>query len=88
MDGHVYVDHALNGVGAARPGLANLIAAVVSHAKPFEVILVDDFYKEARFCSMCGQKFCSTNITQMAEAGQDQAERKQKFLELLTKIED
>lgn len=65
MDEHVYVDHALNGVGAARPGLANLMAAVVSHHKPFAVILVDDFYKE-----------------------QGQAERKQKFLELLTKIED
>jgi len=44
--------------------------------------LPDDFYKEAKFCSMCGPKFCSMNITQMAEAegGHDQAERKQKFV--------
>ena len=30
--------------------------------------LPDDFYKEAKFCSMCGPKFCSMNITQLAEA--------------------
>src|ERR1700704_2650938 len=49
--------------------------------------LPDDFYKEAKFCSMCGPKFCSMNITQMADAegGHDQAERKQKFVELLGK---
>src|SRR5437588_489538 len=51
--------------------------------------LPDDFYKEAKFCSMCGPKFCSMSITQMAEAesGQDQAERKQKFAELLVKVQ-
>jgi phosphomethylpyrimidine synthase len=51
--------------------------------------LPDDFYKEAKFCSMCGPKFCSMNITQMADAegGHDQAERKQKFVELLARIE-
>src|SRR6266576_257046 len=51
--------------------------------------LPDDFYKEAKFCSMCGPKFCSMNITQMAEAesGQDQSERKQKFVELLAKVQ-
>jgi hypothetical protein len=38
---------------------------------------------------MCGPKFCSMNITQMteAESGQDQAERKQKFAELLVKVQ-
>jgi len=43
--------------------------------------LPDDFYKEAKFCSMCGPKFCSMNITQLAEAegGHDQAERKTKI---------
>jgi len=52
--------------------------------------LPDDFYKEAKFCSMCGPKFCSMNITQMAEAesGQDQSERKQKFVELLAKVQN
>src|SRR5579863_3868122 len=51
--------------------------------------LPDDFYKEAKFCSMCGPKFCSMNITQLAESavGQDQSERQQKFVELLAKIE-
>jgi phosphomethylpyrimidine synthase len=50
--------------------------------------LPDDFYKEAKFCSMCGPKFCSMNITQLADAegGHDQTERKQKFVELLAKV--
>jgi phosphomethylpyrimidine synthase len=51
--------------------------------------LPDDFYKEAKFCSMCGPKFCSMNITQLAEAtgGLDQKEREQKFVELLAKVQ-
>jgi phosphomethylpyrimidine synthase len=51
--------------------------------------LPDDFYKEAKFCSMCGPKFCSMNITQVAEghAGQDQAERKERFVQLLAKVQ-
>ena len=51
--------------------------------------LPDDFYKDAKFCSMCGPKFCSMNTTQIAEAyaGQTQEDRKQKFVELLAKVE-
>ena len=51
--------------------------------------LPDDFYKEAKFCSMCGPKFCSMNTTQVAEAyqGFDQAAREKKFVELLAKVE-
>ena len=51
--------------------------------------LPDEFYKDAEFCSMCGPKFCSMNTTQIAEAyaGQTQAERKQKFVELLVKVQ-
>ena len=51
--------------------------------------LPDDFYKEAKFCSMCSPKFCSMNITQLADAegGHDQSERKQKFVELLAKVQ-
>src|SRR5207245_402805 len=51
--------------------------------------LPDDFYKEAKFCSMCGPKFSSMKITQMAEAvgGMDQAEREQRFVQLLAKVE-
>jgi hypothetical protein len=38
---------------------------------------------------MCGPKFCSMNITQLADAegGHDQTERKQKFAELLVKVQ-
>jgi hypothetical protein len=38
---------------------------------------------------MCGPKFCSMNITQVAEAigGMDQAEREQRFVQLLAKVE-
>jgi phosphomethylpyrimidine synthase len=51
--------------------------------------LPDDFYKEAKFCSMCGPKFCSMNTTQIAEAyqGQTQADREAKFVELLAKVQ-
>jgi len=50
--------------------------------------LPDDFYKEAKFCSMCGPKFCSMNITQAAEAndGLDQKQREEKFVQLLGKV--
>ncbi|HEV2299010.1 MAG TPA: phosphomethylpyrimidine synthase ThiC [Candidatus Acidoferrales bacterium] len=51
--------------------------------------LPDDFYKEAKFCSMCGPKFCSMNATQIADAysGQDQNERQKRFIQLLAKVE-
>ncbi len=50
--------------------------------------LADDYYKEAKFCSMCGPKFCSMNVTQIMEdyTGHDQKEREQKFAELLAKV--
>jgi len=51
--------------------------------------LQDDYYKEAKFCSMCGPQFCSMNTTQVMEKhlGLDQAEREQKFVELLSKVQ-
>jgi phosphomethylpyrimidine synthase len=51
--------------------------------------LPDDFYKDAKFCSMCGPKFCSMNQTQLAEAndGLDQQARQEKFVKLLAKVE-
>ena len=51
--------------------------------------LQDDYYKEAKFCSMCGPKFCSMNTTQVMEKhlGLDQSEREQKFVELLSKVQ-
>ncbi|HKV28037.1 MAG TPA: phosphomethylpyrimidine synthase ThiC [Candidatus Acidoferrales bacterium] len=50
--------------------------------------LPDDFYKDAKFCSMCGPKFCSMNQTQLAEAndGLDQQARQEKFVKLLAKV--
>ena len=50
--------------------------------------LPDDFYKDAKFCSMCGPKFCSMNQTQLAEAndGLDQQGRQEKFVRLLAKV--
>jgi len=52
--------------------------------------LQDEYYKEAAFCSMCGPKFCSMNTTQVMEKhlGLNQGEREQKFVELLTKVEE
>src|SRR5579871_587842 len=51
--------------------------------------LPDDFYKEAKFCSMCGPKFCSMNATQIADIyqGHDQKDREQRFAQLLAKVE-
>jgi len=51
--------------------------------------LPDDFYKEAKFCSMCGPKFCAMNTTQVAEIyqGFDQKDREQKFAQLLSRVE-
>src|SRR5216110_2320886 len=50
--------------------------------------LQDDYYKEAKYCSMCGPKFCSMNTTQVMEKhlGLDQREREQKFADLLEKV--
>ncbi len=51
--------------------------------------LADDYFKEAKFCSMCGPKFCSMNVTQVMEQrlGLDQKAREQQYSELLTKIQ-
>ena len=35
--------------------------------KMHDETLGDDFYKDAKFCSMCGPKFCSMRITQTAK---------------------
>ena len=34
--------------------------------KMHDETLPDGFYKDAKFCSMCGPKFCSMRITQTA----------------------
>ena len=51
--------------------------------------LPDDFYKDAKFCSMCGPKFCSMNTTQIAEATRASTRRtaRQNSRELLAKVE-
>jgi len=50
--------------------------------------LADDYYKDAHFCSMCGPKFCSMNITQTMDKylGLDQSERQQQYEELLARV--
>src|SRR5690348_11298437 len=51
--------------------------------------LPEEGFKDAKFCSMCGPKFCSMNTTQIAEMyqGFDQKEREARFAELLGKVE-
>jgi site-specific DNA recombinase len=48
LDDYVYIDQALSGVGADRPGLCNLMNASVSQPRPFDVILVDDSSRLSR----------------------------------------
>jgi len=48
LEEHVYVDEALSGVGADRPGLGRLLNAALSSARPFDVILLDDSSRLAR----------------------------------------
>jgi phosphomethylpyrimidine synthase len=51
--------------------------------------LADDYYKDAKFCAMCGPKFCSMNTTQNMDKyfGLDQSERQQQFADLLAKVQ-
>jgi phosphomethylpyrimidine synthase len=50
--------------------------------------LPDEFYKEAKFCAMCGPKFCSMNTSQVLEQhmGITQTQRQEKFVELLARV--
>jgi DNA invertase Pin-like site-specific DNA recombinase len=48
LEEHVYVDEALSGVGADRPGLVRLLDAALSSARPFDIILLDDSSRLAR----------------------------------------
>jgi phosphomethylpyrimidine synthase len=41
--------------------------------KMHDETLPDGFYKEAKFCSMCGPKFCSMRITQTAKLAEAEA---------------
>src|ERR1700679_3502179 len=45
---HVYIDEALGGRGADRPGLGRLLNAALSPSRPFDVILLDDSSRLAR----------------------------------------
>ena len=57
--------------------------------KMHDETLPNESYKEAKFCSMCGPKFCSMNTTQIADGynGLDQKEREAKFVQLLAKVQ-
>ena len=48
LEEHIYVDEALSGVGADRPGLKRLLDSALSAARPFDVILLDDSSRLAR----------------------------------------
>ena len=48
LEEHVYTDEALSGAGADRPGLGRLLAAALSAARPFDIILLDDSSRLAR----------------------------------------
>jgi DNA invertase Pin-like site-specific DNA recombinase len=48
VDEHVYIDEALSGVGADRPGLGRLLDAALSPSRPFDVILLEDSSRLAR----------------------------------------
>jgi site-specific DNA recombinase len=48
LEEHVYVDEALSGVGADRPGLIRLLDAALSSGRPFDIILLDDSSRLAR----------------------------------------
>ncbi len=48
LEEHVYVDEALSGVGADRPGLGRLLDAALSPTRPFDIILLDDSSRLAR----------------------------------------
>ena len=45
--------------------------------KMHDETLPDGFYKEAKFCSMCGPKFCSMRITQTAKLSEAVVEKTQ-----------
>ena len=48
LEEHIYVDEALSGVGADRPGLGRLLDAALSPARPVDIILLDDSSRLAR----------------------------------------
>jgi site-specific DNA recombinase len=48
LDGHIYRDEALSGVGADRPGLKRVLQLALSVAPPFTAILVDDTSRLSR----------------------------------------
>jgi site-specific DNA recombinase len=48
LEEHIYVDEALSGVGADRPGLGRLLDAALSPMRPFDIILLDDSSRLAR----------------------------------------
>jgi site-specific DNA recombinase len=48
LEEHVYIDEALSGVGADRPGLGRLLDAALSLGRPFDIVLLDDSSRLAR----------------------------------------
>ena len=48
LDGHIYIDEGLSGVGSDRPAFQRLLNTALSPGRPFDTILVDDTSRLSR----------------------------------------
>ena len=82
LDAHIYRDEGLSGAGADRPGLARLLDAALSPARPFDAILVDDTSRLSRSTQDALSIFARLNfagvqlvaVSQGIDSAEDQAE--------------
>ena len=82
LDAHIYRDDGLSGAGADRPGLARLLDAALSPARPFHTILVDDTSRLSRSTQDALSIFARLNfagvqlvaVSQGIDSAEDQAE--------------
>jgi site-specific DNA recombinase len=64
LDGHIYIDEGLSGVGSDRPAFQRLLNAALSPGRPFDTILVDDTSRLSR-----NQAEAMTTIEKLTFAG-------------------
>ena len=82
LDAHIYRDEGLSGTGVDRPGLARLLDAALSPARPFDAILVDDTSRLSRSTQDALSIFARLNfagvqlvaVSQGIDSTEDQAE--------------
>jgi DNA invertase Pin-like site-specific DNA recombinase len=48
LDGHIYMDEGISGVGSDRPAFQRLLNTALSPGRPFDTILVDDTSRFSR----------------------------------------